>query len=355
MTLSVYTILHEPRQFARRSGLLPLVEALEAHPVFYEDTWRKIMSHSWTLGHWVRLAGNRYYGSTWNSLLPVLDEWKLARQLPRNVDIAHFLWGEFASPRYVGPFRRRARRIVGTFHASARRLPHVLNGFRALDSYDAITLMSKSQIPYFIDRGVPESRMRVILHGVDTAHYTPAPDRPALREGPLRGLLVGSTERDHAFMAAVLKKLPAGILEMTILTAYDQRILNYPNTPHCVFPEHLSDDDLLTAYRQADLLVMPMLDCTANNAMLESMACATPILTNRVGGISEYVNDAHNYVMNDKVVDEWVDLLVHLSERREELLLKRPYVRDWVEGFDWSIKAKDYRETYVCCMAQGRI
>ena len=351
---SICAFLHHPGEFARRSGLYPLVEAIHATPVFYKESWRDLQKRSWTAGQWLRKVGNWYYGSEWNSLIPLVDENKLSRALPARVDVAHFLWGEFGSPVHPRWFRRRANAIVGTFHASAQRLPRVLRGYRGLPSFDHITLMSKSQMPFFIDQGFPEERMHVFLHGVDTSYFCPAPVTKETGSGPLRGLLVGSTERDHAFMADVLRKLPAGVIDMTILTAYDQRILNYENVPHARFPKHLSDTELLDAYRQADLLVMPMIDCTANNGILESMACGTPVLTNRIGGIPEYVTGESNYLMDRKNVDEWVDLLKHLAANRDELTVRRPNVRAWAERYDWSIKAADYISLYRQCLAERR-
>lgn len=350
----VYAILHHPREFASRSGLFPLVEAVGATPVFYDESWRVLQRRSWTLGQWVRQFGNWYYGSTWNSLIPCWDERKLLRQLPEQSRVLHFLWGEFARPKRRGAFHRRAGAVVGTYHASARRLPSVLAGCRSFDFFDAITLMSESQRDFFLSRGVPEDRLRVILHGVDTTYYAPAP-RSARDPGqPLRGLLVGSTERDHAFMAEILRKLPAGILEMTILTAYDQRVLNYQDVPQASFPKFLTDEQLRTTYQQADLLVMPMLDCTANNAILESMACGTPVLTNRVGGIPEYVDPACNRILEGKNVAEWVDVLCELARRRDQLENMRAATRASVLRFDWREVAPRYHEVYEAATRLGR-
>ena len=133
---------------------------------------------------------------------------------------------------------------------------------------------------------------------------------------------------------------------MTVRTANDQRVLNYEGVPHTRFPEFLRDEDLLSLYQQSDLLVMPMLDCTANNAVLEAMACGTPVMINRVGGVSEYVNPDHCVVMDEKNVREWVDTLVELSRRPETLENMRPSCRSWAERFDWRKIAPLYRDLY---------
>lgn len=50
--MRIAAILHKPPSFSSRSGMYPLVEALGAEPVFYDETYKALMDRSWTLGHW---------------------------------------------------------------------------------------------------------------------------------------------------------------------------------------------------------------------------------------------------------------------------------------------------------------
>jgi len=345
---TVAAIYHLPVNFTSRSGLVGLQEALGAHPVYYRDPFRQMARRSWRVSHACRKWATRYYGSQWNYLLPVVGEYGLARRVPRSVDIAHFFFAEFASPKHPSWFRTRAERLVGTYHASERRLPTVLKDCRTFMGYDAITLMSKTQRGFFEDQGFPAERIKVILHGVDTSYFCPAPREPRKPDVPLRGLMVGKTERDHTFMRTLLEKLPAGVLNMTILTSPDQRAYYYGgDVPHAVFPKNMSDTELLMAYQQADLLVMPMLDCTANNVVLESMACGTPVMVNKVGGISEYVDPTHNIIVEEHNVDVWLEHLTHWHARWDDLERLRSGVRTWALDFDWQKVARAYVAFYL--------
>lgn len=341
----ICAILHAPGEFASRSGMLPLAEALGARTLFYDFTWERLQKRSWTLGHNLRRFGNAYYGSEWNALVPFRDERRLAREFSKHpAKVTHFMWGEFASPRNSTPFRSPGGLVVGTFHCSARRQQNVISPRFRLDVFDLITLMSKTQEPFFLERGVPADRITTILHGVDSTYFTPANRTP--REDPLRLLLVGSTERDHEFAAMVTQKLPSNIATLRVCTTSTQHA-HYKGVRNVEVLPFLSEAAFLEEYQLADVLFMPMLDCTANNAILESMACGTPVMVNRVGGIPEYVDSANNIVMDDKRADEWVERLIQLAHGRDELAAMRPAVRQWAESFDWAHIATRYQRCFA--------
>ena len=50
----------------------------------------------------------------------------------------------------------------------------------------------------------------------------------------------------------------------------------------------ITDEALRSHYQSADLLVLPLQDATANNALLEALACGLPVVASDLPAVSEY-------------------------------------------------------------------
>jgi glycosyltransferase involved in cell wall biosynthesis len=352
MTRSPHVIFPEGLECAQ-SGLRPLAAVLPARPIFCHAIYRLVMRRSWRVGNALQQWGIRHYGSAWNSQMPYWDEARILAQLPGGDECypAHFIFGEFVSPKRVEPYHRKGARVVVSVHCSPRRWDSVWLRPDGYARADMVVLTSECQRP-FVERDVPTERIRTILHGVVAEYFTPPQQRKPFGE-KLRLFMLGDTERDHEFAARVAAKLPAEKFEWRIRTQSPQRAL-YEGIPSVNLLPRLSDEDMLEEYRQADVLAMPMLDSAANNVILESMACGTPVMTNRTGGVPEYVDPDCNFVMsNDQNVDEWVEKLLWLEQNRDVAEEMRPATRAWAKQFDWTIIAEQYRTMYRDVLERG--
>lgn len=347
LNFPIYMAHYHPESFAVRSGFPPLIEQLKATELSFDMSWRRWQKRSWRLGSALRAWGNNHYGSTWNGLVPHVDEFRMARKV-REAEgaVVHFIWGEFASPRHPDWFRKKGNRLVSTFHCSIRRLPKVLENFRCWEAYDAWSVTSKTQIPFFLEHGVREEAIRVLPLGVDANYFRPDPDWQCPHEGPLQAILVGKTERDHEFVAEVMRAAPPGLINLKVSTARDYHDI-YRNVPGVEIMPYLSDNDLVKLYQSAELMMMPFLDCTTCDALMESMACGTPVMTNRIGGVPEYLAEDCNVLMDGKHASDWVDRLIQLKAQRDHLLAMRARVRDWAMRYDWPLVAREYQQFYA--------
>lgn len=65
------------------------------------------------------------------------------------------------------------------------------------------------------------------------------------------------------------------------------------------FPGPIPHSDLVPYYQKADLVILPSLYETFGIPLIESMACATPVIATKVGGIPEVVQDRQTGVLVD--------------------------------------------------------
>ena len=335
------------------SGLMPLTARMGVREILYRLHWHSLQKRSWRLGNAVRQWSIRHHGSTWSGLIPYWDEMQFLCRLGRTraPGVAHFLWGEFGAPSKVVPYHYLGWKVAVGVHCSARRWDSVWLRPDGYAQADRVVLTSESQRPR-VARHVPNERIRRIFLGVDAGHFRP-PEERARAHGRLRLLLLGNTERDHEFAARVAAKLPADRFAWRVRTDSHEQTA-YRTVPSVNLLPRLTDEEFLREYQQADVLAMPMLDSAANDVILESMACGTPVMINRVGGVPEYVDPASNFLLsNDRNVDEWVEKLLWLEQNRDVAERLRPATRAWAEKFDWAIIADDYRAMYREMLARG--
>jgi glycosyltransferase involved in cell wall biosynthesis len=347
--MRIYAVHHISPGLTARSAMAPLAEHVGASSIYYSRIWRKIGRRSWTAGEAVRRLGVQLSGSGFTEWLPYWDEWSVMRSIAQGPAVAHFLWGEMASPLMPKRFHRRGIALVGTCHATRFRQQTDLYAYRAFHSFDRLVVVSETQKAFFLDRGYPEEQLAVIPLGIDTHYFRPRSGQCGVVEGGggggLKALAIGTTERDHEFLTALIKAMPPGVLNVAVATQSSEASL-YHGLPGVTILPRLSDDELVQAYQQADLMLMPVRDCTASCAVLESMACGTPVMANREGGIPEYVDQGCNILIDTKSIDDWGGKLMYLHLNRDELANLRPRTRLWAETFRWEVIAEQYRLIY---------
>ena len=103
---------------------------------------------------------------------------------------------------------------------------------------------------------------------------------------------------------------------------------------------------LLDLYRKSHLLLLPLNDCTANNAVLESMACGLPVFTTEVGSIRDYVDDSCGRLVPLHDADCLVDALIQADEDRDLLRRMGAAARAKAEQFSWPRVAERMLDFY---------
>lgn len=286
-------------------------------------------------GFWNRVLGRmaRLGSATnWAEVSSFKMEW-IAASVPGS--LLHLSWAD----RDWGYLDRwlfgNRKEMVGTFHACPDDFQSIIRAPKRLQNFSAVILMSEVQRENFEKAGMPPERIHVIHHGIDTKHFVPAEPKPEPSDR-FTALHVGSYRRNFDDLEAVCDKLRTSPnIQIKIITS-PKIGARFANKPNVEVVSGLSDAELLKAYQDADCLLMTAEAATANNAILEGIACGLPVVTQQVGGIPEYVNKDCAFLCEAGDSDALVNALerlqadLDLCTRMGQAARARALELDWV-------------------------
>jgi glycosyltransferase involved in cell wall biosynthesis len=204
--------------------------------------------------------------------------------------IYHILYGE-NTYHYLGFLNNlRRNRLVATFHLPPDPFRQVVRTDWHIRQLSAVVCVGQTQLEFFADF-LGQERVFFVPHGVDTEYFSP-PASFAERSSNLC-LFVGSYLRDFPTLRGVIELVTFQRPEIQFIVVTSpgnfERIGFHPNL---TLRTGITESELLSLYRLAAVMVMPMQDATANNAVLEGMACGLPVVVTDVGSIRDYLNPA---------------------------------------------------------------
>jgi glycosyltransferase involved in cell wall biosynthesis len=169
-----------------------------------------------------------------------------------------------------------------------------------------------------VEREAPAARVIEHHPGVDLQRYRPAPRRERARP---RVLFVGgrfSKKGGQDLLTALGERLGRD-LDLDIVTPSD--VQERPGVRvHRLAP---SDEQLLDLQQQADLLCLPTYGDASPWALLETMACGTPVISTPVGGIPDLLDGGGAGVLvpygDPRALGEAVRALLEDPLRRAQL------------------------------------
>lgn len=301
------------------------------------------------ISRWLRRVGER--DMSWYRLSDLHAEMRsAAAALLQFTDVVHYLDGEHTA-QYLPRWNRRwpaARvRTVATFHQPPALLGQLVSR-RTVSSIDLVTLVSPTQEPFFREY-LPARRVRTILHGVDADFFRPrAPESGQSAGRRFRCVTAGHWMRDWQAVRAVIELLGRGQdIEFHLITSRDTGISERHNvTVH----RHVDDESLRRLYQEADLLFLPLVDSTANNSLLEGLACGLPVVSTRLPSVMAYVGEDAAELIENNDPDALTLAILGLRDDRIRRARMGAAARARAEALAWPSVAPQIERAYADVM-----
>ena len=314
-------------------------------PAAVSATLRPVSDSQHPLNHGLRLigVGRRMAWYKVSDLTAELRAWPAC--LANALDVVHYMDGEHTG-QYLQRWIRRSRwsrvKTVATFHQPPELLSTLVNPC-AIRDLDLVLVVSPTQESFF-RQFLPASRVRTMLHGVDAAFFQP-PSRPRLTDGVFRCLTVGHWMRDWGTIRAVAGILQAcHDIEFHVVTAQQTGLDGCPNvTTH----RNVTGESLLRLYQDADVLLLPLINATANNSLLEGMACGLPVVSTRLKAVSVYVGEGAATLIEANDPAQFAHAIAALRDDRASRRQMGRAARARAEELAWPLVARQLERTYT--------
>ena len=265
-------------------------------------------------------------------------EWAAAREMlvrPGKA-VYHVLYGD-DTYRYLGHVRRwRGHRLVVSYHVPPDDLRDRIRHTDHLRLADAIVVVGTNQLPFFVDL-CGEERVHYVPHGVDTEVFTPRDPSESPEPDTRHVLFVGKHRRDFVTLGGVIEKMQRMAPEVTfVLVTNSDAGRPLARLGNVALRERVPERELIELYRDAAVLIQPMEESTANNSILEAMACGLPVVATDIGGVRDYVGSGQAAMLTRPgSVDEMVEAIVEVTRDPDTRSRMSTDARHEAARFSW--------------------
>lgn len=284
------------------------------------------------------------------SVASFYDEWAAVRDMiarPRRA-VYHVLYGD-DTYRYLGMARRMTpHRLVVSYHLPPAALRERMRHTDHLRRADAIVVVGTNLVPMFSEL-CGADRVHYIPHGIDTDVFRPATsprdDSPDGVEHQV--LVVGSHRRDFETLGAVVRELERKAPEVQfVLVTRASAADSFRSHRNVEVKGYIEEPELIRLYQQAAVVLQPMEESTANNSILEGLACGVPIVATDVGGVGAYVNEGCAELTGAGDAEGMADAILRITRDPALRTEMRRAAREQAMEFSWPRVASQFAALY---------
>ena len=192
-----------------------------------------------------------------------------------------------------------------------------------------------------IEHGAEPSSITVVPYGVDLERFHPGTSpRGAREDGPLQLLFVGriNQRKGIKYLLEALRMLPSDRVHLTVCgRVVDDLEIFKPFAGQVTIRPSVSGEELIAAYRAADIFVFPSVAEGFGQVLLESLACGLPILSTTHTAAPDLIADGEQgFIVEPRRADLLAERIAWAMEHREELENMRKKARERAEKFTWA-------------------
>jgi glycosyltransferase involved in cell wall biosynthesis len=238
------------------------------------------------------------------------------------------------------------KRLVVCLHQPPSQLRLYWKDYSVLRDVGAVVCLGGNLVEHV--RECTEAPVWHLKHGVNLDFFRPSEEAP--KAGPQRLIFVGHWLRDFEVLQKAFAVIRAADpdVELDCVVPTDRRnhdsIMKLARDPLVRWHAGISAEALRDLYARATLMFLPLIDCVANNGIVEALSSGLPIVTSRVGAIHEYVPPDCGTLCNPDDPEDHARAVLHWLEldRRNEA---RPASRAFAQQhLDWSVIARQFAD-----------
>jgi glycosyltransferase involved in cell wall biosynthesis len=217
---------------------------------------------------------------------------------------------------------------------------------QCLEGLGGIACLSEELAGYM--RSLSSTHVYTVRHGVALNFFNPS-DRPT-PSPVIKLLVVGQWLRDFDTLVKAFEiintSIPSVQLDCVIprFARTSDHLLRLARFPNVRWHSDLSVEQLRSLYQEATLLFLPLVDATANNTIVEALACGLPIISSAVGGIPAYVVEPFGKLCRAGDPEDHAQAAMSWLNDPARHLLRKQKARAFAEAqLDWTKIAENFK------------